>query len=156
VSYPAYATVTASGQASWTWAGSTSDPRALQKAGGTDRIAATWYGAAFSIDVNVTDGGMHQVAIYVVDWDHQGRSEAIEIRDAVTNAVLDSHTVTGYSGGQYLRWNVSGHVVIRATNLAGPNALVSGLFFGGSSSSASSISSRTSASRRPGFCWYFC
>src|SRR5205823_10166472 len=44
-SYPSYATVTPSGTSNWTWSGSTSDPRALQKAdtGATDRIAACWY-----------------------------------------------------------------------------------------------------------------
>jgi hypothetical protein len=139
VSYPAYATVTPSGQAAWTWASSTSDGRALQKAVGPDRIAATWYGGVFSIDVNVTDGGTHQVAVYAVDWDGGGRSETIEMRDAVTNGVLDTRTLSGFGGGQYLRWNVSGHVVIRVTNVTGPNAVLSGVFFGsgGSSSGAS-------------------
>jgi hypothetical protein len=134
VSYPAYATVTPSGQAAWTWASSTSDGRALQKAAGTDRIAATWYGGVFSIDVNVTDGGTHQVAVYAVDWDGGGRSETIEMRDAATNGVLDTRTLSGFGGGRYLLWTVSGHVVIRVTNLTGPNAVVAGLFFGGGGS----------------------
>jgi hypothetical protein len=140
VSYPAYATVTPSGQAAWTWASSTSDGRALQKAAGTDRIAATWYGGVFSIDVNVTDGGTHQVAVYAVDWDGGGRSETIEMRDAATNGVLDTRTLSGFGGGRYLLWNVSGHVVIRVTNLTGPNAVVAGLFFGGGGSTGGGAS----------------
>ena len=42
-SLPAYATVTPSGQSSYTWASNTTDPRALQDAAGTGRIAAAWY-----------------------------------------------------------------------------------------------------------------
>ena len=48
---PGYATITPSGQSSYTWASSTSDPRALQVPGGTGRIAATWYSAtSFKVD----------------------------------------------------------------------------------------------------------
>jgi len=39
----------------------------------------------FSIDVNVTDGGTHQVAVYAVDWDGGGRSETIEMRVGATD-----------------------------------------------------------------------
>jgi hypothetical protein len=129
VSYPAYATVTASGQSTWTWASSTADIRALQRATGTDRVAATWYGGAFSIDVNLLDGSAHQVGVYVVDWDFGNRTERLEVRDAVSNALLDSRTISGFSGGQYIRWTVSGHVKIQVVNAAGVNAVVSGLLF---------------------------
>ena len=129
VSYPAYATVTPTGTSSWTWAASTSDVRALQKTSGTDRLAAAWYGGAFSIDINVTDGAVHQLALYVVDWDAFNRIERIEFHDAVTDALLDSRTVSGFNGGQYLRWMVSGHVVVRVVGIAGANAVINGLFF---------------------------
>ena len=55
-----------------------------------------------TVDVNLTDGLTHQLALYVVDWDSRGRAETIEIRDAATNALLDSQTVTGFVGGQIL------------------------------------------------------
>ena len=42
-SLPSYATVTPAGQSTYTWATSTTDPRALQDPGGTSRIAAGWY-----------------------------------------------------------------------------------------------------------------
>ena len=130
---PAYATVTPSGAASFTWVGSTSDPRALQKTLGADRIAATWYGDAFTIDVNVTDGAAHALALYLLDWDPANRLETLEVRDAVTNAVLDTRTASGFAGGQYWRWTVSGHIVVRVTRAGGVNAVVSGVFFGGAS-----------------------
>ena len=42
-SIPSYATVTPAGQTTFTWAATTTDPRALQTPDGTNRIAATWY-----------------------------------------------------------------------------------------------------------------
>ena len=42
-SLPSYATVTPSGATTYTWAASTTDPRALQNPTGTNRIAACWY-----------------------------------------------------------------------------------------------------------------
>jgi len=131
VNYPAYAQVAPSGQSSYTWAASTADVRGLQKAASTtDRLAATWYGDTFAIDLNLTDGLTHRVALYVVDWDSTSRSETIEVRDAATNALLDSQTVAGFNGGRYVIWNVKGHVTVRVTKTTGVNAVLSGLFFG--------------------------
>src|SRR4029077_16328144 len=130
VSYPSYAAVTVSGADLHTWAASTADVRGLQKAVGPDRIAATWYqNPAFTLDVNLTDGEAHQVAIYVVDWDNRGRSETVELRDAASGALLDSRALSAFTSGQYWRWTVRGHVTMRVTNTAYPNAVVSGLFF---------------------------
>jgi hypothetical protein len=133
-SYPSYASVTPAGQSSFTWAASTAEARALQKATGTDRFAACWFGSQFTVEVNITDGRMHQVALYVLDWDgNNGRSETIDVLDASTptNDVLDSHSVSAFSGGQYLIWEVSGRVKFRVTNTGGAasNAVVSGIFF---------------------------
>src|SRR5262249_42708801 len=130
--YPPYAVVAPSGQLSYTWAGSTSDVRALQKASNpADRLAATWYGNSFSIDLNLTDGNAHQVGFYVVDWDSTSRSETFEVHDAATNALLDSRIVTGFHNGQYVIWNIRGHVTVVVVSTAGVNAVVSGVFFGG-------------------------
>jgi RHS repeat-associated protein len=135
VSYPAYAQVSVTGQASYTWAASTADVRALQKApqGSTDRIAATWYSATgYTIDLNLTDGKLHRVALYCLDWDgNNNRAQRLEVRDAATNALLDSREVSAFSGGKYVVWNLRGHVKIKViyTGPAGLNAVVSGLFF---------------------------
>jgi hypothetical protein len=129
---PSYApSTTVSGASAWTWVGSTSDPRAMQKAGSsTDRLAATWYsGSSFVVDVNVTDGQSHKVSVYGVDWDSTTRAERIDVLDASTGVVLDSRTLSGFNGGTYLSWTVSGHVQLRVTRTAGPNGVVSGLFF---------------------------
>ena len=34
-----------------------------------------------------------------------------------------------FHNGQYITWNISGHVQLKFTNLAGANAVISGLFF---------------------------
>jgi hypothetical protein len=131
-SYPSYAQVGVSGQSSWTWAASTTDVRALQKASNpASRVAAAWYaGSNFTVDVNLTDGKAHQVSLYALDWDgNNGRSERIDVLDAATGGVLSSQTVSSFSNGEYVSWNASGHVQFRVTALAGANAVLSGLFF---------------------------
>jgi hypothetical protein len=55
--------------------------------------------------------------------------QRIDVLDAVTNALPDTRNVTGFSNGQYLLWNISGHVKLRITNTGLTNAVVSGLFF---------------------------
>src|SRR5205814_314893 len=118
------------GQSTYTWAASTTDPRALQTADGTSRIAACWFaGPSFTVDVNLTDGQAHNLALYAVDWDHLQRGEQIQISDAGTGAVLDTQTLGSFTEGVYLDWKVSGHVVITVTRLSGPNVVLSGLFF---------------------------
>lgn len=140
-SIPAYASLAPQNQSNWTWASSTTDPRALQTVSGLGRMAATWYAASdFDFDVNLTDGNTHQVSLYVVDWDIQGRSEVIQVLDGATEAVLDTETVSVFTNGEYLVWNISGHVKINVIQSAGPNAVVSGVFFGGSSSVSSTAS----------------
>ena len=80
-SLPAYATVSVTGDTPYTWAASTSDVRALQTASGSSsRIASTYYSpTTFTVDVNLTDGNTHQVALYLVDWDSTVRTESISI-----------------------------------------------------------------------------
>jgi len=140
VNYPSYAQVSVSNQSLYTWLASTNDVRALQKAATNDRIAATWYaGSSFDIDINLTDGQAHQVGMYCLDWDLNNRAQRIDVLDAASSALLDSRNISGFSNGQYLIWNVSGHVKLRVTKTAGSNGVVSGLFFqpisGGSSAS---------------------
>lgn len=50
--------------------------------------------------------------------------------DAATNAVLDTRSVSSFVNGEYVVWNISGHVTIHVACTGGPNAVVSGIFFG--------------------------
>ncbi len=130
-----YAAVTPTGNSSYIWAGSTGAVQALQKASSTtDRLAACWYTpGTMSVDINLTDSSTHQVALYFLDWDGYGggRSERVDVLDA-NGTVLDTRSVTVFAGGQYVVWNLSGHVAIRITNSnSSSNAVISGVFFGG-------------------------
>jgi uncharacterized repeat protein (TIGR01451 family) len=133
-STPSYASFAVQNQLNYTWAASTTDPRALQTGSGSGRIATTWYGnSPFSFDVNLTDGNTHQFAVYAVDWDARGRTETVQVFDANTNALLDTRALSSFSNGVYLVWSLSGHVKINVTLNSGVNAVVSGVFFGGAS-----------------------
>ena len=129
-SYPAFAQVSVAGQTSYTWASSTSDVRALQRANGSGRIAAAWYNnTGFDITLNLTDGQTHDVAFYAVDWDSSSRAQRFDVYDTLGGTLLSSQTMTGFHNGQYIVFRLSGNVRVRVTKIAGNNAVVSGLFF---------------------------
>ncbi|MBV8818519.1 MAG: S8 family serine peptidase, partial [Acidobacteriaceae bacterium] len=138
-SIPAYVNTSAAGNASYVWTPSTGDPRGLLKGASADRIGACWYSSSpFTINIAFNDTNTHQVALYMVDWDGWGggRNQRIDILDA-NGKVLDTRSASNFSNGLYLVWNLSGHVVIQITNLnPASNAVVSGVFFGGGSTSA--------------------
>jgi hypothetical protein len=130
---PAYGSASFTQGTAYTWVASIeSDARALLKAGSqTDRIASTYYdSSSVTLDVHFTDAVSHRVALYLLDFDTSGRGETITITDADTNAVLDTRSASAFVDGKYLIWNVSGHVTVQVTCTAGPNAVVSGVFFG--------------------------
>jgi beta-lactam-binding protein with PASTA domain len=138
-------TLSMAGQSNYVWSPNTSDPRALQN--GLGRIAATWFSTtSFTFDVNLTDVNTHQIALYALDWDDYqgGRSETVEILDANTLAILDMRTVTSFTNGTYLVWNISGHVQIKVINNAS-NAVISGIFFGMPPQSAPAFTSAATA-----------
>jgi len=140
-SVPSYATFAVENQAEWTWDAESCDVRALQTGGGVGRIAATWYNSpSFSFALNFNDGNTHQFALYAIDWDGLGRAETIQVSDATTQAVLDTRSISAFSNGVYLVWSISGQVVVSVTGTGGPNGVVSGAFFGGSSSITSAAS----------------
>jgi hypothetical protein len=129
---PGYAAPAFSGNSTWTWAASTSDVRALEKASNpSDRIAAAWYsGTSFTIDSGITDQNLHQVALYCLDWDNGGRQQTIQVFDLNGN-VLDTENMTSFASGTYMVWNITGHVVFRVTLTGKLNGVASGIFFGG-------------------------
>ena len=127
---PSYVNPVPAGAQFHSWAASTADVRALQVANNpANRVAAMLDGSAFTIDLNITDSAQHQVALYSVDFDEQGRQQTVAVTDTNGN-VLNSQALTSFTGGVYLVWNVTGHVKLLFTSTAGPNAVVSGLFFG--------------------------
>jgi hypothetical protein len=131
VAYPSFVTVTPSGTSASTWASSTTDVRALYtSATSTTRIAAAWYNSTtFLIDLVFNDGKQHQLALYCLDWDTTQRAETVAIQDA-NGVLLNTQNMTNFHNGDYLVWQLSGHVQILVTSTTkSANAVVSGLFF---------------------------
>jgi hypothetical protein len=131
---PGYASATIGGLTSHTWFPSIpNDPRALLKGNSaTDRIASCYYnGTTINVPLFLTDGQLHQIALYFLDFDTSTRRQTVDILDATTNAVLVSRQLnTSFNGGVWLVYNIRGNVVIRVTNTGGtPNVLLSGVFF---------------------------
>jgi hypothetical protein len=131
---PAYATLTPSGNSTVQWSapGASSAASCLQTAatGSTQRVAGAWYAStSFSVDLNLTDGNSHQVALYLLDWGNTGRAEKIVISDANTGKVLDTRTPALFGSGAYRVWNITGHVKITFSRTAGSNCVLSGIFF---------------------------
>ncbi len=113
----------------YTWAANTSDVRALETGSGVSgsRTAATWFGSSFTFDVTLN--GPEKFELYALDWDSGGRVETVTIADATTNAVLDTRTISSFSQGVYLAWNIAGHVKITVTVNSGANAVIAAAFF---------------------------
>src|SRR5579871_2115402 len=107
------------------------DNRALFVPGSSSqRFHDGWYStSSFTFDVNLTDGNLHQVSLYCVDWDNSGRGQTITIRDAVTNALISTQSLGAFTGGVYLKWRLGGHVKITVSKVAGPDCVVNGIFF---------------------------
>ena len=70
--------------------------------------------------------------------------------DPATQTVLDSRTLSSFVSGDYLVWNLRGHVQLVFTNEKdGTNAVVSGLFFGGHATAAAPPTVTTPANAAP-------
>ncbi len=81
------------------------------------------------MNINLTDGQAHDIAVYALDWPDYGRSEQIQVSSAGTGAVLDTETISNFNDGLYLQWQITGNVVIQFSGMGGTNAVLSGLFF---------------------------
>src|SRR5678816_2551564 len=129
-SYPNYSQVGFANSDFWIWTDNTTDVRALLSPGGTGRIASCAYQAtSFDVNLDFTDGRTHRVAFYLCDWDNAGRSETVQVLNASTGAVLHSHSISGFSQGQYLVYDLKGSLKIRFSKQSGFNAVLNGLFF---------------------------
>lgn len=125
-----YATLAPVGKSDWTWIASSAETRCLQKAGtATDRIAASWESpTSFTINVNLTDAKTHRLALYFLDWDRNGRVQTVEVLDTATGAILNSQSLSSFTEGKYLVWDIKGNVQVRLTRVTGYNATVQGVF----------------------------
>jgi hypothetical protein len=132
---PSYVTPSITPATPYVAAQSTTDVRALQKVSKpADRVSATWYAnsigssEAVVIDLPFSDSAVHQVAIYCLDWDNAAIVQTVDVLDA-SGYVLNTQTLSSFSGGTWLVWKIMGHVRIRIRNTAGDDATMSGVFF---------------------------
>ena len=135
---PAYAQVSLTGQSHNTWDPASTDIRAIEDPlNPSNRVASSWYSAGqFTLDLNITDGNAHRIAFYLLDWDAQGRSENVSALNPANGQVLGSQSVSNFSGGTYVVFDVTGSVQFQFTSTAGPSAVLSGLFFGAPSAAS--------------------
>ena len=137
------------GESTYTWTTTSTDPRALQVPGSTNRVAAVWYSAtSFTVDVNLADGQTHDLELYFLDWDSKGRSEQVQLSDAGTGKVLATETISSFTNGVYLDWKVSGNLVITITRQAGANAVLNGRVSGRRAGGRHRIPGRDSVQRQ--------
>jgi NPCBM/NEW2 domain len=142
-SLPSDASVSVSDASPYTWASSTTATSALENPSGSGRSATTWFNSgSFIIDVGVSGGQAYNLELYALDWDNDGRSEEIELINPVTGSVLNTQTISSFSNGVYLQWQVTGNVEIKVTRLAGANAVISGIFLDPADVSVTSTSSQ--------------
>jgi hypothetical protein len=126
---PIYSTVTPSLASQWIWTYEPNRDAAPYLPTSNARIASCWYSYnPFNIDIGAADKTTHRVSAYFLDWDFAGRQQRVEIVDATSGAILDTRTISNFSSGVYLVWDVVGDVRLRVTPL-NYNAVVSGLFF---------------------------
>ena len=112
------------------WSTGIFDPRALQYVTRFGRTASALVATTNGeIDIVLRDGRYHQLAIYNLDWDANERSQKLSLRDGATGELLDERLVARFHEGQYLVWNVRGHVKLAAASTADSlNAMISGIF----------------------------
>jgi len=120
----------------YTWGTNVASGSALKTGGGMN-IASCWYrnlgnaSPSLTLDVDVPSGSQ-TVALYLLDYDKQGRSESVAVTDLSNNPLDGPHAVSGtnFANGEYLLWTITGEVHITITLVNGPNAVASGIFFG--------------------------
>jgi hypothetical protein len=127
---PTYADFNVNGARTWLWSDSTTELRALNKyARVSGRVAGAWYAnPQLLIDVNLYSSELHPVALYFMDWDG-GRTEDVYLSDENGN-LLDNRRVSDFSQGKYFIWNLKGRVRVTIQHIAGPNAILNGVFVG--------------------------
>ena len=101
------------GETTYTWAASTTDPRALQNTRRhrpDRRVLVLRHELHGECELDRRPGPRRRPVCRRLG--RQGRSEQIQIASAATGAVLDTETFSNFTGGVYLQWEITGNVVI--------------------------------------------
>jgi hypothetical protein len=117
------------------WSGSTTDVRALESPDGSTREAATWYDPnQIQLSLHFTASYSGPIELYAVDFDGTSRRETVTVTDPSGSQTATLASV--FSSGAWMTFPItetSGQTVtISVSRIAGPNAVLSGVFLGGS------------------------
>jgi subtilisin family serine protease len=130
-SFPSFVDATLSGGTPVLVNNSTKDLAGLQRVSDpTERLEAYEASATNeSINLDFTDGNVHQTTLYLADLDHKKRVETIGVYDGTTGALLSAQTISNFTKGEYLTYDLRGNVTLTVINDSGPSAVYSGIFF---------------------------
>jgi len=123
------ATLTVEQASRYVWAPATEDVRALQSPDKSTREAATYYDPnEIKLKLSFPTAYSGSLRLYALDWDSAGRREVISVNGQ--SVALSSD----FSQGAWVTLPITvaagGTVSITVTTLAGPNAVLSGIFLG--------------------------
>jgi hypothetical protein len=127
-----------------TWSVSTADPRGLQRVNADDRVAACWFSEqqmGMLIDFPSPPGETtYQIALYCLDWDHNQRTQRVQILEANEDndiALKYEYELDGFSHGKYIVWTADRRNWIRIINTSpSSNGVFSGIFIDASESTS--------------------
>lgn len=116
----------------YTW-GRSVDSRALEGPDHQDRVAATFYDdVQLRLHLNFAEAFADTLHLYMLDYDRHGRRQAVIVEDG---SARSERVIEVYDEGAWLHVPVTvlagGSVTVTIDRLAGPNALLSGVFLGG-------------------------
>jgi len=111
------------------WSQASDDPRVLRQGGSGLTPATCWFeDAEVRLQVTPPDGAPYQLTLYVLDYDRNGRSERLSLRDRLGELDSQSVTVDEAGMGVYVSWQVTGPVSAVVAKQAGYNVTLSGVF----------------------------
>lgn len=129
-SIPAFAQVSFSDAAPWTWNEVTEDARALYiDPSARKRRASAWYTAkSMMLNLNIADDRTREVALYFADFDGIGREQEVEVINGY-DSVVEKFVLKNFQSGKYLVLGMKGKARVRVTHKNGGNAVINGVFF---------------------------
>ena len=131
-SLPTGVTVTPNAAAqSFTSAATSTLRRALQRADGNGRRAATWFNqatGAFDIAVDVPAGKQYDLDLYFTNYDNNPREQTVQLVKRDGTPFAPSVAVSNFVEGQWVGWTIDEPVTVQVRKTSGNNTVMSGLF----------------------------
>ncbi len=131
----------------YVWATNTSDTRALPSPDGLTRTASAYVDSSqIQVKLSFSAAYTGNLRLYAVDWNSLGRQESIAVGGH--SVIFSGQNWGAFSRGQWAVFPISvaagGSVTITVERLAGPNAVLSGIFLGDAGQPPASAVSKAS------------